>query len=181
MKCLGFLELNSIAKGVEAADKILKTTAVSLVYSKALCPGKYTILFTGEVADVEESMENGKNIGCGNVVDSVIIPRISDEVIQAINMPNVPNNPNAVGVLEFFSITSAVRIADVCVKAANIVLVDVRLGTGIGGKSFIVLTGDTAEVEEAVKAGLNVEKDSGNIIASVVIPNPREEVFNSLL
>lgn len=181
MKALGFLELSSIAKGIESTDKILKTSEVKLIYAKAICPGKYNIMFSGEVSAVEASMENGKKTGGGSVIDAVIIPKIHSDVIKAINSSTVPDKPNAVGILEFFSITSAIRIADVCVKAADIMLVDIRLGYGIGGKSIVTLTGDTAEVEEAIKFGINAEKDSGMLIASVVIPNPREEVFNSLL
>ena len=52
LETIGFLELNSIAKGVEAADLILKTAEVDLIFAKAGCPGKYYILFTGEVAAV---------------------------------------------------------------------------------------------------------------------------------
>ena len=44
--CIGFLELNSIAKGVEAADRILKTAETTLLFAKAGCPGKYNILFS---------------------------------------------------------------------------------------------------------------------------------------
>ena len=40
METIGFLELNSIAKGVEVADIVLKTAAVSLIFSRAGCPGK---------------------------------------------------------------------------------------------------------------------------------------------
>ena len=46
METIGFLELNSIAKGVEAADIVLKTAAVNLVFSRSGCPGKYYLLFT---------------------------------------------------------------------------------------------------------------------------------------
>lgn len=35
-------------------------------------------------------------------------------------------------------------------KAADVDLVDLRLGTGIGGKSFVILTGEVAAVTEAV-------------------------------
>ena len=38
---VGFLELNSIARGVEATDILLKTADVRLVFAKASCPGKY--------------------------------------------------------------------------------------------------------------------------------------------
>ena len=41
LETIGFLELNSIAKGVEAADLILKTAEVDLIFAKAGCPGKY--------------------------------------------------------------------------------------------------------------------------------------------
>ena len=40
METIGFLELNSIAKGVEAADIVLKTAAVSLIFARSGCPGK---------------------------------------------------------------------------------------------------------------------------------------------
>ena len=47
LETIGFLELNSIAKGVEAADLILKTAEVDLIFAKAGCPGKYYILLPG--------------------------------------------------------------------------------------------------------------------------------------
>ena len=65
--CIGFLELNSIAKGVEAADRILKTAETTLLFAKAGCPGKYNILFSGEVAAVTSSLEAGKEIGGAHV------------------------------------------------------------------------------------------------------------------
>lgn len=35
MEAIGFLELNSIARGIEAADRILKTADTRLLYAKA--------------------------------------------------------------------------------------------------------------------------------------------------
>ena len=67
-QCIGFLELNSIAKGVEAADSILKTAETRLLFARAGCPGKYYILFSGEVATVTSSLEAGKAIGQAHVV-----------------------------------------------------------------------------------------------------------------
>lgn len=52
METIGFLELNSIAKGIETADIVLKTAAVDLFSPKLGCPGKYYLMFTGEVAAV---------------------------------------------------------------------------------------------------------------------------------
>ncbi len=181
MNTIGFLELNSIAKGVEVADTVLKTAAVNLVFSKAGCPGKYYLLFTGEVAAVQASLDAGHTIGGSPVVDSCIIPRIHPQVIKAINMTAMPEQMRAVGVMEFFSVTASVYGADAAVKTANVDLVEVRLGTGIGGKSFVVLTGEVAAVAEAVKAGISTPNAEGMLVSSVVIPSPHPELLESLM
>ena len=60
----------------------------------------------------------------------------------------------AIGVIEYFSVSSAVQGADDAAKASDVTLVNIRLGFAIGGKSYITLTGKISAVEEAVKAGL---------------------------
>ncbi|MBR7149903.1 MAG: BMC domain-containing protein [Oscillospiraceae bacterium] len=181
MVTIGFLEFNSIAKGIEAADIILKTAAVDLIFSRASCPGKYYVLFTGEVAAVQASLDAGRAVAGEHVVDSCVIPRIHPEVIKAINMTSYPDALGAVGVMEFFSVTASVYGADAAVKAADVSLIDVRLGTGIGGKSFVILTGEVAAVSEAVKAGIHTDAAEGMLISSVVIPSPHPDLLSSLL
>lgn len=178
---IGFLELNSIAKGVEAADIILKTAEVDLIFAKAGCPGKYYILFTGEVAAVQAALDAGAQIGENYTVDQCVIPRVHPQVIQAINLAAMPETTGAIGVMEFFSVTASIYAADAAVKAAEVELLDVRLGTGIGGKSFVVLTGEVAAVREAIECGITTENAKGMLVSKVVIPNPRKEIFESLL
>ena len=81
IETVGFLELNSIAKGVEAADAILKAAQVELAFAKPVCPGKYNILFTGEVAAVKASMDAGIAVGGSFVVES----RISEFFLPCIH------------------------------------------------------------------------------------------------
>lgn len=178
---IGFLELNSIAKGIEATDFILKAAQVDLIFAKPVCPGKYSIMFSGEVAAVQSSMDAGVRIGQNHVVDSTVIPRIHPQVIQAINQSSQLVDKGAIGILEFFSITAAVYGADAAVKAANITLLDIRLGFAIGGKSFVVLTGEVAAVQASIDAGSAEGKEKGLLVSSVVIPSPRAELFDSLL
>ena len=181
METIGFLELNSIAKGVEATDIVLKTAAVRLVFAHPGCPGKYTLLFTGEVAAVQASLDMGREIGGSHMVDGCVIPRIHPQVIQAINLTSMPDSLRAVGVMEFYSITAAVYAADAAVKAAEVELLEVRLGTGIGGKSFVVMTGEVAAVSESVQAGIHTPNAEGMIVSSVVIPSPHPELMEALL
>ncbi|NCB41338.1 MAG: BMC domain-containing protein [Clostridia bacterium] len=181
METIGFLELNSIAKGIEAADVILKAANVDLLFAKASCPGKYFILFSGEVAAVTASLDAGILAGGHHVVDSVVIARIHSQVIKAMNLAIEPVEVGAIGVMEFFSVTASVYAADAAVKAADVTLMDVRLGTGIGGKSFVVLSGEVSAVSEAIACGTNLSTSKGLLISSVVIPNPCKEIFESLM
>lgn len=181
METIGFLELNSIAKGIETADIVLKAAAVNLIFARSGCPGKYYLLFSGEVAAVQASLDAGREIGGEHVVDSCVIPRVHPQVIQAIGMTAMPDAMRAVGVMEFFSVTASIYGADAAAKAADVDLVDVRLGTGIGGKSFVVLTGEVAAVHEAVQAGIHTPNAEGMLVSSVVIPSPHPELLDSLL
>ena len=113
------------------------------------------------MAAVQASLEAGERVTGEHTVDSVVIPRVHPQVIQAINLSTTPEGVNAVGVMEFYSITAAVYAADAAVKAADVTLIDVRLGIGIGGKSFAVLTGDVAGVEGGVEGGKVVRMWNG--------------------
>ena len=84
----------------------------------------------------------------------------------------------AVGVLEFFSIASAVKAADVAAKAADVSLIEVRMGLAVGGKGFVTLTGQVSAVRTAVAAAAaKVEL----IVASTVIPRTSPALGQSLM
>lgn len=50
---VGVIEIKSIAKGVEACDSALKSAGVRLISAHPSCPGKYEILLTGNLSDVQ--------------------------------------------------------------------------------------------------------------------------------
>jgi len=60
--CIGFLEYTSIGKGIEAADLISKNTAIEILLSSANCPGRYQILFTGDVDAVKSAVKLAEEI-----------------------------------------------------------------------------------------------------------------------
>lgn len=181
MITIGFLELNSIAKGILAADMMLKAAETRLVFARPSCPGKYQILITGEVSAVKSALDSGEEAAEINVIDKLIIPRVHPQVIEAINMSTMPSSLRALGILEFFSVTGAIIAADTAVKAAAVSLIEVRLGTGIGGKSFVTLTGDVSAVDVSVEAGARTAEDSGALIEKVVIAHPDKELYQNLL
>lgn len=178
---IGFLELTSIARGIEAADYMVKAAGVDLTAAKPSCPGKYTILITGDVAAVTASMQAGIEAAGGFVTDHTVIPRVHPDVIRALRGMTEIEYAGALGIMEFFSITNAIYAADTAVKTAEIELIEVRPGIGIGGKSFVTLTGDTSAVTQAVETACQKVSEDGMLVAKAVIPYPKQELFTQLL
>ena len=83
--------------------------------------------------------------------------------------------------METYSLCAAVVAADAAVKAAEVDLIEVRLGRGLGGKSFIVLTGEVAAVRASIDAGEAPDEVQGLMSRSVVIPSPHPDIIKSLL
>ena len=164
--------MNSIARGIEAADIVLKSSDVQLISASAGCPGKYYFLFCGKTAAVKEALSAGVEIGRENVVDSTVISNVHPDVIAAMARTTKPPIRDAVGVMEFFSVTAAIYAADAAAKAADITLIEIRCGLGIGG--------DVAAVKAAVSAGITPENAMGMLVGTSVIPNPDKKLFGSL-
>jgi microcompartment protein CcmL/EutN len=180
MDTLGFVELSSIASGIEIADAMLKTANINVIFAKASCPGKYYVLVNGQVANVQKAVKVASDIAGGFFVSSLVLPKVHPKVITAVNMSGViPDKIDAIGVMEFFSVTSSIVAADAAVKAATVELIDVRLGTGIGGKSFVVISGDTSSVKTAVAAATS-DKDDGMLVNKVVITKPDKKLLLNL-
>ncbi len=180
MNALGMIETNSIPIGVNAGDAMLKAATVKLVAAQSVCAGKYIVIVTGEVAAVQESVAAGKATAGQRLVDSMVISHVHQQVPKAINACNEIGRVAAVGVMEAYSLCAAVVVADAAVKAADVQLMDIRLGRGLGGKSFITMTGEVAAVRAAVSAGENVPEAHGMLSESVVIPSPHPDMVRSL-
>lgn len=181
LAAIGLVELNSIAKGIEAADAMLKSAQVDILASRPVCPGKYIVLICGDVAAVESAVKAGANMGDAAVVDEFILPNVHPAVIPAISAASPAVEVQALGIIETFSIAALIVAADTAVKAAEVDLIEIRLGTGIGGKSFVTLTGDVAAVKAAVEAGSATALEKGLLTNKVVIPSPHRNLIPNLL
>jgi len=181
IRAIGLVEFYSIARGIEVADQMLKAANVELILSSATCPGKYITLIHGDVAAVENSVNAAVRLGGEFLVDHLIIPNVDEQIFPAITGSSSVDNIRAVGVIESFAIASLIIAADACVKAASVDLLELRIGSGIAGKSYVVMTGDVSDVNAAVKAGVEIIKDTGNIVCYTVIPSPHADFKRTLL
>ena len=177
---LGMIETMSIPMGIQAGDAMLKAAEVELVTAQAACAGKYIVIVEGEVAAVRSSVDAGKASAGSTLVDSLVIPGIHEQVAPAINAASEIESVAALGVMESYSMCAAIVAADAAVKAAAVNLIEVRLGRGLGGKAFVILTGEVAAVQSAVKAAEALEEVQGMLGASTVIPSPHKRIIDSI-
>ncbi|MFQ9893506.1 MAG: BMC domain-containing protein [Emergencia sp.] len=82
--------------------------------------------------------------------------------------------------MEFFSVTGAIYAADAAIKAADVQLLEVRTAMGIGGKAYVVLTGQVSAVKAATEAAITEENAAGMLVHSAVIANPDPALMQSL-
>jgi microcompartment protein CcmL/EutN len=181
MQALGMIEVVSIPAGIEAGDAMLKTATVDLVAAHAVCAGKYIVVITGEVAAVKTAIASGIESAGMKIVDSIVIANVDEQVPLAVNMCNEIDKIEAVGSMETFSLCAALIAADAMAKAAEVRLIEVRLGRGLGGKAFITLTGKVAAVSAAIKAAKSLDEVKGLVSEDVVIPSPHPDLLESLL
>jgi len=179
--CIGFLEYISVGKGIEAADIISKNTAIDILLSSPNCPGRYQILFTGDVDAVKSAVKMAEEIADFNFLDSLVIPRVDDRVIAAVFSPGVAEIKDGVAIFETMTMTATIEGADIMVKTAAVDIIELRLGKGLAGKSYVIVTGTIQDLKSAMNAALDLVKDRGVLISSVIIPSLNPELIRHLI
>jgi len=181
IRSLGMIEFNSIAVGIEAADHMLKAANIKPLFIKTICPGKFIASVHGEVASVNAAIEAGIASASETVVDHFVIANINPEVIRAMTATTTGIDGPAIGIIETYSASAAIVAADTASKAANVVVAEVRIAMGLGGKAFCIVSGDIASVEAAVEAGAATVKASGLLVRKVTIPSMVPELMRLIL
>ena len=174
---LGLIEFKSIARGVLATDAIAKKAPVRILSTNPICPGKYLVIFAGEVADVDESMLAGLEAGGDMVVNDLFLPYLHESVIPAITGTTSVKKFGALGIVESFSVAATVLGADKAAKVSQIELVEIRLANGIGGKGYFVFTGDLEDVEASLAAARDLITADGLLAGSEIIANPHPDLI----
>jgi microcompartment protein CcmL/EutN len=177
---LALAEFSSIAIGIEAADAMVKRAPIYVIKSGTVQPGKYLVLIGGEVADVEESLAEGREVGRTCLVDYVFLPRVHPEVVESIGGGRVPKPNDALGVIETRTVAASIHAADAGIKGAEVRLVEVRLADGLGGKGIVLFSGLVADVEAAVEIGIGVLESQDLLVRQVVIPQLHPEMWDNV-
>ena len=167
---IGLVETNSVASGILVGDAMMKKADVRLLEARPVCPGKYIVLVSGDVGPVEESQAAGINTAADTLVDQLLLPNVHLSLVPAMMSAPPSGDAEALGIVETISVASAIVAADAAAKAADVIVLEIRLANGLGGKSYFFLEGDVANVEAAVAAANGVLAGEGLLVRSVVIP-----------
>jgi microcompartment protein CcmL/EutN len=175
------IETSSIAQGTVVADAMVKTAVVDLVQASPISPGRYWVLVGGDVASVRSAYQRGMDVVADTLVDSLLIPQLHAMVLPAL-MGTVPRaDHDALGVIETLTAAAALLAADKAAKTSDVLLRDLRLANGLGGKGVLLLTGTVADVQAAVDAGREEAVRRGLLHRSVVIPKLHEQMKERVL
>jgi len=177
---LALLEFSSIAAGIQAADAMVKRAPIDVIKAGTVQPGKYLVLIGGQVADVGESLNAGREVGGAATLDFVFLPHVHPEVVEAVGGGRVAQANDALGIVETNTVAAAIHAADAGVKGAEVRLVEVRLADGLGGKGLVFFSGVVADVEAAVEIGVGVLERPELLVRQVVIPLLHPEMWENV-
>ncbi len=175
---LGLVELCSVARGVLTCDAMVKKASISLVHAGSTHPGKYGILFRGGVDEVYESLVAGRSVAADSLVDWLFLPN-PDVGLLAMLDGDLHPKPDAVAVLETYSMAATIRAADAALKAADVRPLHIRLARDLGGKGFFVMTGALHDIEAAVLAGRDAAGES-MLAGCEIVANPHPDLRGAL-
>jgi microcompartment protein CcmL/EutN len=176
---IGLLETSSIAKGVESLDSMCKAAGIKLETAHPISRGKYVIIISGHVGEVESSMNAGVLMAGETLISKFIIRNVHREVLKSLNTKVPAKDFEAVGIVETKEALAVVFAADTAAKAAKVHLVEINTGRGIGGKGYFTAVGEVGAVRSAINAAVgSLEKEM--IISKIVIPHAHRHLSEAI-
>ena len=180
---IGIIELSSIYKGFEVQDIVLKATKVEKLVARTICSGKYIIIVRGEIADVETCIRRAKESGGFAIINAIMVSNVDEKVFPALVGATTLDSPEVDGmaVLETFSVASAIKAADFAVKEAEITLLRIHIAMAVGGKGFVVLTGNIDALKSALVPAVEYVKEEGLLAGYTLITHPHKDLLRDLI
>lgn len=180
---VGLVEVSGVAAGYMVEDAMLKAASVQLLLARTICSGKFLIVVSGDVASVGASVEAGAKVAGASLIEKRHIARVHASVFPALSMSIDVNGGNlrSLGVIETFSASCVIEVADAAAKAADVTLLRIHMAMALGGKGFVLLTGDVSSVEAAVAAGSRIAAEEGMLVGKGVIAAPDKELLRDFV
>ena len=176
---LALLEFSSIAAGIAAGDAMIKRGPVAEIVGGTVHPGKYLVMVVGDVGAVEEAVAAGIDRSGSSLIDRVLLSDVHPAVAGAVRGERLAPEGEALGVVETATVAATIAAADAAVKGATVVLTELHLADGLGGKAYALFSGTVSDVEAAVAIAVGLVPPA-LLSGSVVIPMLHEEMGANL-
>lgn len=181
MKAIGMVEYKTVSTGIKAADLIVKTAEVELIQAQTVCPGKFIILFTGDLSAIRVSVDAAAESYPEGMIDSFVLGNPHESLFKALNCTVEIEDIKALGVIETFTGASAIVAADNAAKTAQVDIFEIRIARGMCGKSYVLMSGTVAAVTESVESSIKQIKDEGLLLDYAIIPSPSKDFVKTLI
>lgn len=83
-KAIGMVEYKTVSTGIKAADLIVKTADVELIQAQTVCPGKFIILFSGDLSAVRVSVDAAMVQYPEQLIDNFVLGNPHDSIFKAL-------------------------------------------------------------------------------------------------
>ncbi len=174
------LELASIARGVVALDQMVKRAENTVVAARTLSPGRYLIVLSGNVAEIEEAMAAGTEAADEDLVDALILRDPHPSLRGALACTLEPALDESLAIVETTNVAAALLAADRALKETEVALLELRLGAGLSGKGVFTLTG-VLHLLEAARDVIVAALPEGRLLRVEVIAQPHPDLPRHLL
>lgn len=179
-EALALVEIGSVATGLATVDALTKRATVDVRGAGVVEPGRFLVLFTGDLREVEESWDAALERAEGQVVDKVLLARVHEQIVPGLEgLRRVADDADCVGLVEGQTVARTVEACDRALKDADVLLAGLRVQPGLGGRAYFAVTGAQHDVEAAVDAARSVL--GPRLHRTEVIPRPTRELLDALL
>lgn len=179
-EAIATLELASIARGIAVLDQMAKRAATQIVASRTLSPGRYFIVLSAPVAELEEAVAAGLATAKEDLVDHVMLRDPHDGLRAGLASELELSLDESMAIIETTTVSSTLFAADRALKGAEVRMIELRLGSGLSGKGVFTLTGALHMIEAArdvIQESIGPEK----IVRIEVIAQPHPDLPARLL
>jgi microcompartment protein CcmL/EutN len=179
-EAIAVLELASIARGIVVLDGMAKRAATAIVGSRTISPGRYLIVLSSSVGEIEEAVAAGVETAKEDLVDHLILRDPHDGLRDALASKLSLDLDESLAIVETTTVSAAIHGVDRALKGADVRVIELRLGAGLSGKGVFTLTGTLHMIEAArdvVTESIGLEK----IVRVELIAQPHPDLPRHLL
>lgn len=178
---IGLIEIAQISRGFSICDALAKKAPVVIERATTVSHGKFYVLFSGDEESVRESLAAGEQIAGDTLADSLFIPYVHEQLRAALRGKRHKADLASFAAIESSTLAGTIYCADLALKIAEVSLIELQLGQGIGGRGFFTLSGELYDIEAAVSAAKEHLLRAGAFVGADIIAAPHDDVHSILL